>query len=116
MRNASGPHSSTLHCQSHCSTIGSESSPLAEAGLNKAAIREKDWTIRAYGERSGEVLERLRKIIIISTEPEARSAERMIRTSAAAMNERRCIGIVLSFLTRLRHHTSSSAGRPRHRS
>jgi two-component sensor histidine kinase len=40
----------------------------------------EDWTIRAYGERSDEMLERLRKILIISTEPEARSAELMIRT------------------------------------
>ena len=40
----------------------------------------EDWTIRAYGERSGEVLERVRQVIIISTKPEARSAELMIRT------------------------------------
>src|SRR5262249_60823229 len=33
----------------------------------------------AYGERSGELLERLRQVIIISTKPEARSAELMIR-------------------------------------
>jgi two-component sensor histidine kinase len=36
--------------------------------------------IRAYGERSGEVLERLRRDIIIATKPEVRSAELMIRT------------------------------------
>ena len=40
----------------------------------------EDWTIRAFGERSGEVLEQIRQIIFISTEPEARSAEGMIRT------------------------------------
>ena len=42
--------------------------------------RLEDWTIRAYGERSGEELERLRQMTIISTEPEARSAELMIHT------------------------------------
>jgi two-component sensor histidine kinase len=40
----------------------------------------EDWTIRAYGKRSGEVLERIRQIIIVSTEPEARSAVLKIRT------------------------------------
>src|SRR6266481_1946074 len=42
--------------------------------------RLEDWTIRAYGERSGEVLEQMRQIIIILTQPEARSAELTIRT------------------------------------
>ncbi len=40
----------------------------------------EDWTVRACGERSGEVLEQIRQTIIISTEPEVRSAELMIRT------------------------------------
>ena len=35
---------------------------------------------RAYGERSADLLERLRQVIIISTKPEARSAELTIRT------------------------------------
>ncbi len=39
-----------------------------------------DWTARAYGERSGEVLEKIRQLIITLAEPEARSAELMIRT------------------------------------
>jgi two-component sensor histidine kinase len=42
--------------------------------------RLEDWTTRAYGERSGEVLERIRQIVIVSAEPEARSTELMIRT------------------------------------
>src|SRR5258708_4345093 len=38
----------------------------------------EDWTTRAYGERSGEVLEYIRRII--STEPQAQLAEMTIRT------------------------------------
>jgi PAS domain S-box-containing protein len=54
---------------------------LEQSGYLKEELpRLEDWMIRAYGERSGEVLERLRKVIIISTKPEARSAELMIRT------------------------------------
>jgi len=44
----------------------------------------EDWTIRVYGERSGEMLEQIRQLIFISTEPEARSAEWMICTKMAA--------------------------------
>jgi PAS domain S-box-containing protein len=40
--------------------------------------RIEDWTARAYGERSGEVLEYIRQII--STEPQVQMAEMMIRT------------------------------------
>ncbi len=54
---------------------------LEQSGYSREELpRLEDWTIRAYGERSGEVLERIRQIIIVSTEPEARSAELMIRT------------------------------------
>jgi len=54
---------------------------LEQSGYSREELpRLEDWAIRAYGERSGEMLERLRQIIIVSTEPEARSAERMIRT------------------------------------
>src|SRR5712675_718007 len=54
---------------------------LEQSGYSREELpRLEDWTIRAYGERSGEMLERLRKILIISTGPEARSAELMIRT------------------------------------
>jgi PAS domain S-box-containing protein len=54
---------------------------LEQSGYSREELpRLEDWTIRAYGKRSGEVLERLRQILIISGEPEARSAERMIRT------------------------------------
>jgi PAS domain S-box-containing protein len=42
--------------------------------------RLEDWTSRAHGERSFLVLEQIRQIIVSSTEPEARSAELMIRT------------------------------------
>ena len=40
----------------------------------------EDWTIRAFREHSGEVLERIRRVLIMSTEPEVRSAELMIHT------------------------------------
>src|SRR5712672_1869893 len=54
---------------------------LEQSGYSREELpRLEDWAIRAYGERSGEMLERLRQIIIVSTEPEARSAELMIRT------------------------------------
>src|SRR5215468_1300458 len=54
---------------------------LEQSGYSREELpRLEDWTIRAYGERSVELLERLRQIIIISTEPEARSAELKIRT------------------------------------
>ena len=48
--------------------------------LREELPRLEDWTVRACGERSGEVLEQIRQTIIISTEPEVRSAELMIRT------------------------------------
>jgi PAS domain S-box-containing protein len=54
---------------------------LEQSGyLREELPRLEDWTLRAYGERSGEVLEQMRRIIIISTERLARSAELMIRT------------------------------------
>jgi PAS domain S-box-containing protein len=54
---------------------------LEQSGYLKEELRRvEEWTIRAYGEHSGEVLERLRRIIIMSTEPEVRSAEQMIHT------------------------------------
>src|SRR5215467_6962692 len=54
---------------------------LEQTGYSREELpRLEDWTIRAYGDRSGEMLERLRQIIIISTEPEVRSAELKIRT------------------------------------
>src|SRR5467141_3803244 len=44
---------------------------LEQSGYSREELpRLEDWTIRAYGERSSEMLERLRKILIISTEPE----------------------------------------------
>jgi PAS domain S-box-containing protein len=54
---------------------------IAQSGyLREELPRLEDWTVRACGERSGEVLEQIRQTIIISTEPEVRSAELMIRT------------------------------------
>jgi PAS domain S-box-containing protein len=54
---------------------------LEQSGYLREELRRlEDWTMRAHGERSGEVLEQIRQIMFISTEPEARSAERMIRT------------------------------------
>src|SRR6266481_4546581 len=52
---------------------------LQQTGYSKEELRRiEDWTARAYGDRSAEVRERIRQII--STEPEARSHERTIRT------------------------------------
>jgi len=52
---------------------------LEETGYSREELRHvEDWTARAYGERSGEVLEHIRQII--STEPEADRTELMIRT------------------------------------
>jgi PAS domain S-box-containing protein len=54
---------------------------LAQSGYSKEELRRlEDWTIRAFGLHSDEVLEGVREIIVSSTEPEARSAELMIRT------------------------------------
>jgi PAS domain S-box-containing protein len=54
---------------------------LEQSGYLREELRRlEDWTIRAHGERSGEVLGQIRQAIFMSTEPEARSAERMIRT------------------------------------
>ena len=54
---------------------------LEQSGYLREELRRvEDWTVRAYGERSGEVLEQIRQTIIMSTEPEARSAELVIRT------------------------------------
>ncbi len=51
----------------------------AAGGISAAELRRiEDWTIRAYGERSGEVLQLMRTII--ATEPVARTNELMIRT------------------------------------
>jgi PAS domain S-box-containing protein len=50
-----------------------------ETGYSREELRRiEDWTARACGERSGEVLEHIRQII--STEPEAQPSELTIRT------------------------------------
>ncbi len=52
---------------------------LEGSGYSKEELRRiEDWATRAYGARSGNVLEQIRKII--RTEPEARASEGMIRT------------------------------------
>ena len=52
---------------------------LKETGYSRQELRSvEDWTTRAYGDRSGVVLERIRRII--STEPAARTTEMTIRT------------------------------------
>jgi PAS domain S-box-containing protein len=54
---------------------------LEQSGYSKEELpRLEDWMIRAFGERSGEVLEQFRQVIIMSTKPQARSVELMIRT------------------------------------
>jgi PAS domain S-box-containing protein len=54
---------------------------LEQSGyLSEELRRLEDWTTRAYGERSSLILDQMRQIIVSSTEPEARSAELMIRT------------------------------------
>jgi PAS domain S-box-containing protein len=53
---------------------------LEQSGyLSEELHRLGDWTIRAYGERSGETLDKIRQLLFIP-ESEMRSAERMIRT------------------------------------
>jgi PAS domain S-box-containing protein len=52
---------------------------LAETGYSRDELRRiGDWTARAYGDRSGEVLDQLRQMI--STEPDSQPAELTIRT------------------------------------
>jgi PAS domain S-box-containing protein len=52
---------------------------LEKTGYSREELRRiEDWTTRAYGERSGEVLNRIRDII--ATEPEARPNELIIHT------------------------------------
>ena len=52
---------------------------LEQTGYSKEELRRiEDWTARAYGEHSGQVLEQFRQVI--STEPETQSAELTIRT------------------------------------
>jgi PAS domain S-box-containing protein len=54
---------------------------LQQSGYLREELRRlEDWTFRAYGERSGEVLGQIRQIIMISTEPEAQWAEWITRT------------------------------------
>jgi PAS domain S-box-containing protein len=55
---------------------------LEQSGYLREELRRlEDWTIRAWGQRSDEVLEQTREFMIISAEPpEVRSGELVIRT------------------------------------
>jgi PAS domain S-box-containing protein len=55
---------------------------LEQSGYLREELRQlEDWTIRAWGQRSDEVLEQIREFMIVSTEPaEVRSGELVIRT------------------------------------
>jgi PAS domain S-box-containing protein len=54
---------------------------LEETGYSQPELRRvEDWTTRAYGERSGEVLEHIRQII--ATEPAVHADEMKIRTKS----------------------------------
>jgi PAS domain S-box-containing protein len=74
-------------CLPCCTTIWSilaiSESWLQEAGgLSAAELRRmEDWTIRVYGERSGEILRVVREII--ATEPEARTDEMVLTLGGA---------------------------------
>jgi PAS domain S-box-containing protein len=67
---------------------------LTAGGFLSAAEfqRVEDWTIRAYGERSGEILELVREII--ATEPEARTDELVLNLGG----EKRIWNYVTSYL------------------
>jgi PAS domain S-box-containing protein len=52
---------------------------LEQTGYSKEELRRiEDWTAKAYGDRSNEVLDQIREMI--STQPDAQRAEVMIRT------------------------------------
>jgi PAS domain S-box-containing protein len=54
---------------------------LKSAGVSAGELhRMEDWTIRAYGERSDEVLQLIREGLAMPTEPEGRTDELMILT------------------------------------
>jgi PAS domain S-box-containing protein len=55
---------------------------LEQSGYLREELRRlEDWTIRAWGQRSDEVLEQIREFMIVSAEPpEVRSGELVIRT------------------------------------
>jgi PAS domain S-box-containing protein len=68
-----------LLCDDREQILALSQSWLDESGYAREELRcIEDWTTRAYGERSGEVLEHVRQII--STEPEGRAAEMKVRT------------------------------------
>jgi PAS domain S-box-containing protein len=68
-----------LLCDDREQILAVSQSWLEKTGYSNEELRRlEDWTTRAYGERSGEVLEHMRRII--STEPQAQLSEMTIRT------------------------------------
>lgn len=80
--------SSLLYCplpillfDDHEKILAISESWVEQSGYLREELRRvEDWVMRAYPERQGEMLQEIRQTIITSTEPEARSAERTIRT------------------------------------
>jgi PAS domain S-box-containing protein len=68
-----------LLCDDREQILAVSQSWLEKTGYSREELsRMEDWTARAYGARSGEVLEHIRGII--STEPQGQLSEMMIRT------------------------------------
>ena len=68
-----------LLCDDREQILAVSQSWLEKTGYSRGELRRmEDWTARAYGDRSGEVLEHIRRII--STEPQAQLSEMTIRT------------------------------------
>jgi PAS domain S-box-containing protein len=69
----------TLLCDDREQILALSQSWLEQTGYSGKDLRRiEDWTARAYGEHSGEVLQHIRNII--SKEPEAQATEMTIRT------------------------------------
>jgi PAS domain S-box-containing protein len=69
----------TLLCDDREQILALSQSWLEQTGYSGEDLRRiEDWTARAYGEHSGEVLQHIRNII--SKEPEAQATEMTIRT------------------------------------
>jgi PAS domain S-box-containing protein len=68
-----------LLCDDRAQILAVSQSWLEKTGYSREELRRiEDWTTRAYGERSDEVLEHMRRIV--SSEPQGQLSERTIRT------------------------------------
>jgi PAS domain S-box-containing protein len=68
-----------LLCDDREQILAVSQSWLEKTGYSRGELRRmEDWTARAYGDRSGEVLEHIRRIF--STEPQEQLSEMTIRT------------------------------------